>query len=350
VPGRARRFDSLHMGRCGLDLYSNDIGAPFTEITSFAAYVGGSPTNVCVGAQRLGLRTALLTAVGEDLAGDFVLAFLRREGVETAFAPRKPGFRTGAALLAIEPPDRFPLVYYRENVADAQLDLDDVAAAPIADSRLLQLAGTNLSREPAATATRAAAEIARAARTEVVLDLDLRADQWADPRAFGVAVRSLLELVDVVIGTDDEINAAVLTRGEDLRVEHMQVTEAHVAGDTDAAIETLLALGPGLLVRKRGAQGASVYRARPGGPADRVDVPGFPIEVVNVLGAGDAFAAGFIYGYLDGWEPARAVRLANAAGALVATRHGCSASMHALDELRTLIAEHEAAATAAHTG
>jgi 5-dehydro-2-deoxygluconokinase len=349
VAGRARRFDSLHMGRCGLDLYSNDIGAPFTEITSFAAYVGGSPTNICVGAQRLGLRTALLTAVGEDLTGDFVLAYLQREGVETAFAPRKPGFRTGAALLAIEPPDRFPLVYYRENVADAQLDLDDVAAAPIADSRLLQLAGTNLSREPAATATRAAAEIARAAQTDVVLDLDLRADLWPDPRAFGIAVRALLPLVDVVIGTDDEINAAVLTRAEHLRVEHGQVTEAHVAGDTDAAIETLLALGPGLLVRKRGAQGASVYRARPGGPAQRDDVPGFPIEVVNVLGAGDAFAAGFIYGYLEGWEPARAVRLGNAAGALVATRHGCSASMPTLGELQALIADNEGAATAAHT-
>jgi 5-dehydro-2-deoxygluconokinase len=99
-------------------------------------------------------------------------------------------------------------------------------------------------------------------------------------------------------------------------------------------------------VRKRGAHGASVYRARPDGPAERADVPGFPIEVVNVLGAGDAFAAGFIYGYLDGWEPARAARLGNAAGALVATRHGCSASMPTLDELSALIAEHEAAATA----
>ena len=130
MTGPPRTFDTLHMGRCGLDLYSNDIGAPFTEIQSFAAYVGGSPTNVCVGARRLGLNTALLTAVGDDLAGDFVLAFLQREGVETAFAPRKPGFRTGAALLAIEPPDRFPLVFYRENCADVQLNLADVAAAP----------------------------------------------------------------------------------------------------------------------------------------------------------------------------------------------------------------------------
>jgi 5-dehydro-2-deoxygluconokinase len=349
VTGPARTFDTLHMGRCGLDLYSNDVGAPFTEIRSFAAYVGGSPTNVSVGAQRLGLRTALLTAVGDDLAGDFVLAFLRREGVETRFAPRKPGFRTGAALLAIEPPDRFPLVYYRENCADAQINLDDVAAAPIADSRVLQLAGTNLSREPAATATRAAAEIARAAGTDVVLDLDLRADQWSDPRAFGVAVRSLLGLVDVVIGTDDEINAAVLTRRDGMRVEHMQVTEAQVSGDTDAAIETLLALGPALLVRKRGAQGSSVYRAQDAGPAQRCDVAGFPVDVVNVLGAGDAFAAGFIYGHLHGWDAERAARFGNAAGAFVAMRHGCSASMPTLDELRAFVGDRDLAATPART-
>ena len=349
MTGPPRTFDTLHMGRCGLDLYSNDIGAPFTEIQSFAAYVGGSPTNVCVGARRLGLNTALLTAVGDDLAGDFVLAFLQREGVETAFAPRKPGFRTGAALLAIEPPDRFPLVFYRENCADVQLNLADVAAAPIADSRVLQLAGTNLSREPAATATRAAAELARAAQTAVVLDLDLRADQWDDPLAFGVAVRSLLPLVDLVIGTDDEINAAVLTRPDELHIEHMQATEAQVAGDTDAAIELLLALGPRLLVRKRGAEGSSVYEMHGSGPVQRTDVAGFPVEVVNVLGAGDAFAAGFIYGYLNGWEAVRAARFGNASGAFVAMRHGCSASMPTLDELRSFMAERDPAATAAHT-
>ena len=155
--------------------------------------------------------------------------------------------------------------------------------------------------------------------------------------------------MDVVIGTDDEINAAVLTRPDELRIEHMQVTEAQVAGDTDAAIELLLALGPRLLVRKRGAEGSSVYEMHGSGPVQRTDVAGFPVEVVNVLGAGDAFAAGFIYGYLNGWEAVRAARFGNASGAFVAMRHGCSASMPTLDELRSFMAERDPAATAAHT-
>ena len=126
-----RAYDSLAMGRSSIDLYANDIGVPFPEITSFAAYVGGCPANISVGTRRLGLRSALLTAVGDDPVGDFVLSFLEKEGVETRFIPRKPGHRTSAVLLGIEPPDRFPLVFYRDNCADVELTIDDVLAAPV---------------------------------------------------------------------------------------------------------------------------------------------------------------------------------------------------------------------------
>jgi 5-dehydro-2-deoxygluconokinase len=334
-PPDARAFDTLHMGRCTLDLYSNDLGASFPEITSFSAYVGGSPANVCVGARRLGLRAAMLTAVGDDPVGDFALAFLEREGIDTRYASRKPGFRTGAALLAIQPPDRFPLVYYRDDPADLRLDLDDVAAAPIATARVLQLAGTNLSREPSRSATLAAAELARRAGTTVVLDLDFRADQWSDPRMFGIAVRSLLRLTDIVIGTDDEINAAVLRDRRGVAVAHSQVSEARIAGETERAVAELRALGPEVLIRKTGPDGSSVYTAE--GPEL---VPGYPVEIRNVLGAGDAFAAGFLYGYLSGWDLARAARFGNACGALVVTRHGCSASMPTLAEVAAFVDEH----------
>ena len=151
-------FDLITMGRASLDLYSNDVGAPFTEIKSFAAYVGGSPTNIAVGARRLGLRTALLTAVGEDPVGDFVLKFLEVEGVSTEFIPRKPGTRTSAVLLGIEPPDRFPLVFYRENAADIQLTIDDVLATPIERALAFEFGGTNLAKEPSRSATFFAAE------------------------------------------------------------------------------------------------------------------------------------------------------------------------------------------------
>src|SRR5947208_3766588 len=189
-----RSYDVIAMGRSSIDLYSNNIGAPFVDITSFAAYVGGCPTNISVGTRRLGLRSVLLTAVGEDPVGDFVLHFLEQEGVVSKFIPRKAGRRTSAVILGIEPPDKFPLVYYRDNCADIELTIEDVLAAPIAQSRVLLISGTGLSREPSRSATIFGAERARDSGTKVVLDLDFRPDQWHDARAFGAPIRSLLPL------------------------------------------------------------------------------------------------------------------------------------------------------------
>src|SRR6185436_1049515 len=169
-----RTYDILLMGRSSIDLYANEIGAPFHEIKNFAAYVGGCPTNISVGTRRLGLRSALLTAVGRDPVGDFLLHFLKQEGVVTDFIQVKPGRRTSAVILGIEPPDKFPLVYYRDNCADIELTIDDVLKAPIAKSRVLLISGTGLSREPSRSATIFAAEQARAFDTKVVLDLDFR--------------------------------------------------------------------------------------------------------------------------------------------------------------------------------
>src|SRR5215210_5519750 len=169
-----KAYDVLAMGRSSIDLYANEIGAPFTEVKSFSAYVGGSPTNICVGARRLGLRTALLTAVGEDLVGDFVLNFLGREGIAVEFSPRKAGRRTSAFMLAVQPPDRFSIVPYRDNCADLELTIEDVQAAPVAASRALLVTGSGLSRQPSRDATLFAAERARACDNRVVLDLDVR--------------------------------------------------------------------------------------------------------------------------------------------------------------------------------
>ncbi len=326
----AVEFDLITMGRSSIDLYANDVGAAFEDITSFAAYVGGSPLNIAVAGQRLGLRTALLTAVGEDKVGDFILAFLAREGVETRCIPRKPGARSSAVLLGIEPPDRFPLVFYRDNAADAQLSIDDVLAAPIAASRALEVSGTGLALEPARSATFAAAEVARRAGRTVYLDLDFRADQWHDVRAYGLMVRALLPLVDVAFGTEEEVNAAMLERTEDVAIEHQQVSAPVIRGDAEANVAAMLATpwGPEAIVMKRGALGASVH-LRDGA---RIDAPGFAVEVLNVLGAGDAFAGGFIYGRAQGWDWYRSARLGNACGAIVVTRHGCAAFMATLAE------------------
>jgi 5-dehydro-2-deoxygluconokinase len=330
-------YDTLHVGRATIDFYSNDVGKPFPQIESFAAYVGGSPTNICVGATRLGLKTAILAGLGADPVGDFIFEFLQKEGIDTQFVVRKPGYRTGATVLGIEPPDKFPMVYYRESPADIQLDIDDVLAAPIAQSRVLQFAGTNLSREPSRSATVFAVELARQAGTEVVLDMDFRSDQWHDPRAFGVAIRSVLPLVDIVIGTEDEINAAMLIDPGQMSLTHSQVSDTRVSGDVDQAIKALLALGPQALLQKRGDEGVRVHLVKPDGPIEQIDAAGFPVDIYNILGAGDAFGAGFLYGYVKGWGWRRSARLGNACGAMVVTQHGCANFMPTLDEVMQFV-------------
>ena len=328
-------FDLLTMGRSSIDLYANDVGAPFEEIKSFAAYVGGSPTNISVGANRLGLKTALLTALGEDPVGDFLFKFLKDEGVETGFIPRKPGRRTSAVVLGIEPPDRFPLVYYRDNCADIELTIDDVLAAPVGDVGAFEFAGTNLCKDPSRSATLFAAERVRASGGKVVFDLDFRPDQWHDPRAFGVAARAAARMVDVVLGTQDEIKASVLSDPAQVSVTNSQVSDTRVGGDVDAAIETLLQLGPDAVIEKRGPDGARIHLA----DGARIEAPGFPVDVYNILGAGDAFAAGFLYGYVNGWDWRRSARLGNACGAIVVTAHGCANFMPTLDEVMAFVAE-----------
>ncbi len=327
------RYDSLHMGRSSIDLYSNDIGTPFEQIASFAAYVGGSPLNISVGAHRLGLKTALLTAVGVDPVGDFILDFLRREGVETRYIPRKPGRRTSAVVLGIEPPDKFPLVYYRDNCADSALDIDDVLASPIADCKVFQFAGTNLSVEPSRSATFFAAERARAAGAKVVLDVDFRPDQWHDVRAFGVQVRAVLRCVDIVIGTEDEINAAVMVETGQMSLTHSQISDTHVHGDAERAIAAILALGPEALILKTGSRGSRIYLKN----GEVIEAPGYPVEVYNILGAGDAFGAGFLYGYVNGWGWRKSARLGNACGAIVVTKHGCANFMPTLAEVEAFV-------------
>lgn len=318
VPGSAGRvYDVLSVGRSCIDLYAHQLGVPLPEVKSFDAYVGGCPTNVSVGARRLGLRTALLTAVGDDPVGDFVLGFLRGEGVDTRFVPRKPGRRTSAALVSIDGPEEFHLTLYRAECADAALTIDDVRLAPVAESRIVFVTGTGLSRDPSRTATLFAAEEARRAAAAVVADLDYRPDQWDSPAAFGASVRALLRLSDVALGTEDEVRAA----------------SGCESAEDGAAV--LAEGGPGVVVLKRGGRGCTVVRA----DGTRHDVAPFPATVVNVLGAGDAFASGLLYGWLQGWPLDRAARMGNAAGAIVVGRHGCANFMPTLPEVERFVAE-----------
>lgn len=318
APRSDRRIDVIAMGRSCIDLYAHEIGVPITGVRSFDAYVGGCPTNVSVGVRRLGLRSMLLTAVGADQVADFVLHFLAGEAVDLTAVARKPDRRTSAVILTIQPPDRFPLTFYRDNCADVALTVDDVDRTPIAEARVLFVTGTGLSREPSHTATLYAQEQARAADVRVVLDLDYRADQWSDVRTYGAAVRSAAARSCMVIGTEDEIRAA-----------------AGGSGSVDEAVPMLLATGAPTLVLKRGELGARLYRQS----VPATDVPPFQVNVLNVLGAGDAFASGLLYAWLQGWPPERAVRFGNATGAIVVTRHSCANDMPTLQDVEAFVRE-----------
>ncbi|ASO05513.1 5-dehydro-2-deoxygluconokinase [Arenibacter algicola] len=323
-----KKFDVITFGRSSIDLYSQDIGAPFNDIKGFDAFVGGSPLNIAVGCARLGVNASLLTAVGNDKVGEFILNFLNGEGVNTHCIPVKNGSRSSAVVLGIEPPDKFPLVYYRDNAADSQVDIDDVDNANIPDYKILLINGTALNIEPTRSATFYATEIANRNEVDVVLDLDFRADQWHDYRAFGLTVRAILPRVKMAIGTEEEILAATLIDSSQVTIKEQQISAPEIKGNIDESISQLLSSGIETLIVKRGEKGASIYQK----DGSREDVPGFPVTVLNVLGAGDAFASGFLYGVLQGWDLKKACRMGNASGAQVVTKKGCANFMPTLEE------------------
>jgi len=329
-------YDILCIGRSSIDLYSSDIGAPFEEITGFSAFVGGCPANISVGTRRLGLKSALLTGVGPDPVGDFIIHFLKKEGVDTTWAATKEGRRSSAVILGIEPPDKFPLVYYRDNCADIALDMGDIRKVPLEKFKTILISGTGLSQEPSRSATIYAAETAHENEVKVVLDIDFRADQWPGLQEFGVTVRPVLPYVDIVIGTSEEVKAAAYMGMGAARVSHSQVNESKVDADLDESVARILARGPEVLLLKTGAEGCMIHYGD-GSKPERA--AGYPVEIVNTLGAGDAFASGLLYGFIQGWSWHKSARLGNACGAILVTRHGCANFMPTFKEVEEFVAD-----------
>ncbi len=328
-----KKFDLITFGRSSIDLYSQNIGADFIEIKGFDAFVGGSPLNIAVGASRLGANVSLLTGVGDDKIGEFILAFLKKQKVNTDTIARIKAARSSAVVLGIEPPDRFPLVFYRDNAADSQVTIDDVIAARIDQYRMLEISATALNVEPSRSAVFYALEQANEHQVDVVLDIDFRADQWKDVRSFGLMIRAVLPKVKIAIGTEEEILAATLENASQVNIEHQQISAPEIKGNIEESIQKIIQAGPEILIVKRGAKGATIYYK----DGRKQDVPGFPVEILNVLGAGDAFASGFIYGYLQGWDLYKACRLGNACGAWVVQKPGCANDMPYYDELMAFV-------------
>lgn len=310
-----RTFDVVSLGRLAVDLYADEIGVELAQVRHFSVYAGGCPANFAVGAARLGLRVAMASRIGADGLSDGLVEFLTQEGVDVRYVERDPERLTGLAFLSILPPDTFPLVYYRPDPADMHMTPEDIARIDFGQARALFVAGTRFSGEPARSAALAAMERARAAGTRVVLDIDRRPTLWRHPDAFGKHLREALSLADVAMGTEEEIMAA-----------------ADRSSVEEAAPVLLDLVGQAVAV-KRGADGAevrdkdgTVHRARP-----------FPVETLNVLGAGDAWAAGFVYAWLQGQPWERCARFGNAVGAIVVTRHACANDMPTREEVTSFV-------------
>ena len=307
-------LELVTVGRVSVDLYAREQGVGFAEVETFAKSIGGSPTNVAVAAARLGRRSAVVTKVGADGFGEYVRSALAGFGVDASFVGTDATLRTPLAFCEIFPPDEFPLLFYREPSApDIQLEEGDLPREEIGSAGLVWVTGTGLSAEPSRSSTLEALRL-RGRRHHTVLDLDFRPSLWERPEEAPALYREALGLATVAVGNAAEAAVAV------------------DAGSAREAAAALLELGAELAVVKLGAEGVLAVAAD-----EEVEAAPITVEVVNGLGAGDAFGGALCHGLLAGWELERTIRYANAAGALVASRLGCADDMPTSEEVEELL-------------
>jgi 5-dehydro-2-deoxygluconokinase len=309
-------FEVLTMGRVGVDVYPQQVGVHLEDVTSFSKFLGGSPTNVAVAAARHGRTTAVITRTGADPFGRFVHQALRGFGVDDRYVTAVEDLPTPVTFCEIFPPDDFPLYFYRLPTApDLQIDADDLDLDAIAAADVFWVTGTGLCEEPSRSATMAALKV-RGDHGTTILDLDYRPMFWSSRAEAHEHIRAAVALVDVAVGNLDECETAVGER------------------EPDRAAAALLDAGVELAVVKQGPAGVLGARRD-----EAVVVPPVPVEVVNGLGAGDAFGGALCHGLLAGWEVERVLRFANAAGSVVAGRLACADAMPTTAELEELLGE-----------
>ena len=336
-------LDVISIGRSSVDLYGGQVGGRLEDMRSFRKYIGGSPTNAAAGAARLGLRSAVITRVGDEHMGRFIREQLQAEGVDVRGVITDPERLTALVLLGIRDQERFPLIFYRENCADMALSPDDIDPDFIAEARCVLASGTHLSHPRTEAATLRALDLARASGARTVLDLDYRPNLWGlsghgdganrfiESAAVTAKLQSTLGRFDVIVGTEEEF---------------------HIAGgapDTVAALVRVREVSDATLVCKRGAAGATAFEGPiPASLDDGVSGEAFAVEVFNVLGAGDGFMAGLLKGWLTGEDWAGTLRIANACGALAVSRHGCTPAYPSEVELRDFLENRPATPAVRH--
>lgn len=324
-----KSLDVITIGRSSVDLYGTQVGGRLEDMGSFAKYVGGSPTNMATGTARLGLKSALITRVGDEHMGRFLREELAREGVDVRGVVTDPDRLTALVILGIRDQDHFPLIFYRENCADMALCEDDIDPAFIAEARAVVATGTHLSHPRTEAAVLKALRLARQGGAQTALDIDYRPNLWGlaghgagesrfiQSAAVTAKLQAHLPLFDLIVGTEEEF---------------------HIAGgttDTIAALRAVRALSAATLVCKRGPMGAAAFTGQIPDTLDEGESgPGFPIEVFNVLGAGDGFMSGLVKGWLHGEDWPTALTYANACGAFAVSRHGCTPAYPSWAELQ----------------
>jgi 5-dehydro-2-deoxygluconokinase len=323
-----KTLDLITIGRSSVDLYGDQVGGRLEDMGSFSKYIGGSPTNIACGTARLGLKSAVITGVGDEHMGRFILEQLAREGVDTRGVKVDPERLTALVLLGIRDDERFPLIFFRENCADMGLTEADIDEGFIAEARAVLATGTHLSHPRTEAAVLKALRLAREHGARTALDIDYRPNLWGvaghgegesrfvESEAVTRKLQSTLGLFDLIVGTEEEF---------------------HIAGgttDTLAALRAVRAVSDATLVCKRGAKGAVAFEgAIPASLDGGQTGPGFPIEVFNVLGAGDGFFSGLLKGWLTGEDWPTSLKFANACGAFAVSRHGCTPAYPSLTEL-----------------
>ncbi|MFF9804046.1 5-dehydro-2-deoxygluconokinase [Streptomyces coeruleorubidus] len=316
MAGPAQYFDLITMGRIGVDLYPLQTGVPLPQVETFGKFLGGSAANVAVAGARLGRRTAVITRTGNDPFGTYLHEELRTFGVDDRWVTPVDAHPTPITFCEIFPPDDFPLYFYRRPKApDLEIHTDELDFFAIRGARIFWITGTGLSEEPSRSATLAALK-ARDKAGITVFDLDWRPMFWSDPEEARPYYREALRHATVAVGNLDECEIATGVR------------------EPQACADALLEAGVELAVVKQGPKGVlAVHR-----DGTRAEVPPVPVEVVNGLGAGDAFGGSLCHGLLADWDLEKTMRYANAAGALVASRLACSSAMPAESEVEDLLA------------
>ena len=323
------KFDVITIGRSSVDLYGAQVGGRLEEMGSFNKYIGGSPTNIACGTARLGLKSAIITAVGNEHMGRFIKEQLQKEGVSIQGVKTDPERLTALVLLGIRDNEQFPLIFYRENCADMGLTPEDIDAHFIASASCICATGTHLSHSQVEAATLKALRIARENKIKTALDIDYRPNLWGvaghgegesrfvESEQVTKKLQSTLGLFDLIVGTEEEF---------------------HIAGgtiDTIEALRNVRKISNATLICKRGPMGAAAFEGEIPDSLDEGQTgPGFKIDVFNVLGAGDGFMSGLLRGWLTGKQWPVALTYANACGALAVSRHGCTPAYPSWDELQ----------------